>query len=105
MAAASAAPTPATRDTPSMVTCREPDVRRFRSHAYAPTRLLQPHGWPDSFWRYTKVIPLLTDPGAPAPTYAGLRNGAMWHATNYGDAWQQSSVNLGGIARTPLMLP
>jgi pimeloyl-ACP methyl ester carboxylesterase len=22
------------------------------------------HGWPDSFWRYTKVIDLLTDPGA-----------------------------------------
>jgi pimeloyl-ACP methyl ester carboxylesterase len=22
------------------------------------------HGWPDSFWRYAKVIPLLTDPGA-----------------------------------------
>ncbi len=22
------------------------------------------HGWPDCFWRYTKVIPLLTDPGA-----------------------------------------
>ena len=22
------------------------------------------HGWPDSFWRFTKVIPLLTDPGA-----------------------------------------
>src|SRR6185312_10865157 len=22
------------------------------------------HGWPDSFWRYTKVIPLLTEPGA-----------------------------------------
>jgi pimeloyl-ACP methyl ester carboxylesterase len=22
------------------------------------------HGWPDSFWRYQKVIPLLTDPGA-----------------------------------------
>ena len=22
------------------------------------------HGWPDSFWRYLKVIPLLTDPGA-----------------------------------------
>src|SRR3954470_7637066 len=21
-------------------------------------------GWPDSFWRYTKVLPLLTDPGA-----------------------------------------
>ena len=22
------------------------------------------HGWPDSFWRYAKVIPLLSDPGA-----------------------------------------
>lgn len=22
------------------------------------------HGWPDSFWRYLKVVPLLTDPGA-----------------------------------------
>ena len=22
------------------------------------------HGWPDSFWRYTKVIPLLADPAA-----------------------------------------
>ena len=22
------------------------------------------HGWPDSFWRYAKVIPLLADPGA-----------------------------------------
>ncbi|THG35655.1 epoxide hydrolase 1 [Glaciibacter flavus] len=22
------------------------------------------HGWPDSFWRYSRVIPLLTDPGA-----------------------------------------
>jgi pimeloyl-ACP methyl ester carboxylesterase len=22
------------------------------------------HGWPDSFWRYVKVIPYLTDPGA-----------------------------------------
>ncbi|MCR2762448.1 epoxide hydrolase 1 [Microbacterium sp. zg.B48] len=26
--------------------------------------LLLTHGWPDSFWRYLKVIPLLTDPGA-----------------------------------------
>src|SRR6478735_9413659 len=37
-------------------------------HAVAPTGPALPlvlcHGWPDSFWRYTKVIPLLTDPGA-----------------------------------------
>lgn len=26
--------------------------------------LLLAHGWPDSFWRYSKVIDLLTDPGA-----------------------------------------
>jgi pimeloyl-ACP methyl ester carboxylesterase len=26
--------------------------------------LILSHGWPDSFWRYTKVIDLLTDPGA-----------------------------------------
>jgi pimeloyl-ACP methyl ester carboxylesterase len=26
--------------------------------------LLLSHGWPDSFWRYSKVVPLLTDPGA-----------------------------------------
>jgi pimeloyl-ACP methyl ester carboxylesterase len=26
--------------------------------------LILSHGWPDSWWRYTKVIPLLTDPGA-----------------------------------------
>ncbi|MFD1722306.1 epoxide hydrolase family protein [Amnibacterium endophyticum] len=26
--------------------------------------LLLAHGWPDSFWRYSEVVPLLTDPGA-----------------------------------------
>jgi pimeloyl-ACP methyl ester carboxylesterase len=35
--------------------------------------LILGHGWPDSFWRYLKVIPLLTDPGAheadPADTF------------------------------------
>jgi len=39
-------------------------------HARAATRtatvlpLILNHGWPDSFWRYVKVIPLLCDPGA-----------------------------------------
>jgi pimeloyl-ACP methyl ester carboxylesterase len=35
-------------------------------HARAATPsmpLILGHGWPDSFWRYTKVIPLLVDPG------------------------------------------
>ncbi|MFD9733372.1 epoxide hydrolase family protein [Umezawaea sp. NPDC059074] len=26
--------------------------------------LVLSHGWPDSFWRFSKVIPMLTDPGA-----------------------------------------
>ena len=26
--------------------------------------LLLAHGWPDSFWRYSQVVPLLADPGA-----------------------------------------
>jgi pimeloyl-ACP methyl ester carboxylesterase len=26
--------------------------------------LVLSHGWPDSFWRYSKVVPLLTNPGA-----------------------------------------
>ena len=37
-------------------------------HARAATPKALPlvltHGWPDSFWRYSKVVPLLTDPGA-----------------------------------------
>ena len=36
--------------------------------AVAPTGPVLPlvlcHGWPDSFWRYSKVVALLTDPGA-----------------------------------------
>jgi pimeloyl-ACP methyl ester carboxylesterase len=32
--------------------------------------LVLTHGWPDSFWRYVKVIPLLTDPGAHGADHA-----------------------------------
>ncbi|MER7003824.1 epoxide hydrolase [Dactylosporangium sp. NPDC000555] len=37
-----------------------------RANAPAGTALplILSHGWPDSFWRYTKVLSLLTDPGA-----------------------------------------
>jgi pimeloyl-ACP methyl ester carboxylesterase len=37
-----------------------------RAHASAGRvmPLVLSHGWPDSFWRYVKVIPMLTDPGA-----------------------------------------
>lgn len=39
-------------------------VRAPRHPAGSVLPLVLCHGWPDSFWRYTKVIPLLTDPGA-----------------------------------------
>ncbi|MFJ9381719.1 epoxide hydrolase family protein [Streptomyces sp. NPDC101455] len=43
-------------------------IHYVHAKAVAPTApalpLVLTHGWPDSFWRYTKVIPLLTDPGA-----------------------------------------
>ena len=35
--------------------------------------LVLSHGWPDSFWRYAKVIGLLTDPGAHGADPAGSR--------------------------------
>ncbi|MET8101340.1 epoxide hydrolase [Streptomyces sp. NPDC005236] len=43
-------------------------IHFVHARAVAPAGPVLPlvlcHGWPDSFWRYTKVIPLLTDPGA-----------------------------------------
>ncbi|WP_328321510.1 epoxide hydrolase family protein [Streptomyces sp. NBC_00388] len=43
-------------------------IHFVHARAVAPVGPVLPlvlcHGWPDSFWRYTKVIPLLTDPGA-----------------------------------------
>ncbi len=43
-------------------------IHVVHARAATPGRTTLPlilcHGWPDSFWRYSKVIPLLTDPGA-----------------------------------------
>ncbi|MGW9206952.1 epoxide hydrolase family protein [Embleya sp. NPDC055664] len=43
-------------------------IHYVHARAVAPTGPVLPlvlgHGWPDSFWRYSKVISLLTDPGA-----------------------------------------
>ncbi|HEY2407876.1 MAG TPA: epoxide hydrolase [Polyangiaceae bacterium] len=35
-----------------------------RGRGDAPLPLILTHGYPDSFWRFTKLIPLLTDPAA-----------------------------------------
>ncbi len=43
-------------------------IHAVHARAVAPAGPVLPlvltHGWPDSFWRYVKVVPLLTDPGA-----------------------------------------
>ncbi|MBD0737943.1 epoxide hydrolase family protein [Streptomyces sp. CBMA29] len=43
-------------------------IHFVHARAVAPSGPAMPlvltHGWPDSFWRYSKVVPLLTDPGA-----------------------------------------
>jgi pimeloyl-ACP methyl ester carboxylesterase len=43
-------------------------VHLVHARAVAPTGPVLPlvlcHGWPDAWWRYAKVVPLLTDPGA-----------------------------------------
>ncbi|WP_448060757.1 epoxide hydrolase family protein [Cellulomonas hominis] len=43
-------------------------IHVVHARAVAPTGAVLPlvlcHGWPDSSWRYSKVVPLLTDPGA-----------------------------------------
>ena len=43
-------------------------IHYVHARAVAPAGPVLPlvlsHGWPDSFWRYSQVIPLLTDPGA-----------------------------------------
>ncbi|MEJ3405331.1 epoxide hydrolase family protein [Rathayibacter sp. YIM 133350] len=50
------------------VALRGVGIHFVHARAVAPVGPVLPlvlsHGWPDSFWRYSKVIPLLTDPGA-----------------------------------------
>ncbi|MGC4868675.1 epoxide hydrolase family protein [Micromonospora sp. DT53] len=47
---------------------RDVGVSFIHARAVAPVGPVLPlvlcHGWPDSSWRYEKVVPLLTDPGA-----------------------------------------
>ena len=50
------------------VSLRGLGIHFVHARAVAPAGPVLPlvltHGWPDSFWRYVKVIPLLIDPGA-----------------------------------------
>ncbi len=73
--------------------------------------LVLSHGWPDSFWRYTKVVPLLTDPGAhgadPADAFdvvipsipgfglSGPTHETGWTTARIANAWAELMDRLG----------
>jgi pimeloyl-ACP methyl ester carboxylesterase len=60
------------------------------------------HGWPDSFWRYAKVIPLLTDPGAHGGDPADAFDVVVPDMPGYGysdrpSGWPLDSIAVAGL--------
>jgi len=60
--------------------------------------LVLSHGWPDSFWRYSKVIPLLTDPGAHGADPADAFDVVVPDMPGYGYSDHPSGAPLDSIA-------
>ncbi len=60
--------------------------------------LVLSHGWPDSFWRYTKVIELLTDPGAHGADPADAFDVVVPDAPGYGYSDRPTGPALDSIA-------
>ncbi|WP_335972195.1 epoxide hydrolase family protein [Streptomyces sp. CA2R106] len=72
-----------------------------RAVAPAGTRVLPlvlSHGWPDSFWRYAKVIPLLTDPGAHGADPADAFDVVVPDMPGYGYSDRPAGPPLNSIA-------
>lgn len=90
-------------------------IHFVHARAVAPSGPVLPlvlgHGWPDSFWRYSKVVPLLTDPGAhggdpadafdvvvpdmPGFGYSDRPAGAPLDAIAVADLWAELMTALG----------
>ncbi|MFD0516806.1 epoxide hydrolase family protein [Paractinoplanes durhamensis] len=60
--------------------------------------LILSHGWPDSFWRYTKVIDLLTDPGAHGADPADAFDVIVPDMPGYGYSDRPAGAALDSIA-------
>jgi pimeloyl-ACP methyl ester carboxylesterase len=77
-------------------------IHFVHTRAVAPTRptlpLVLSHGWPDSFWRYTKVIPLLTDPGAHGADPADAFDVVVPDMPGYGYSDRPTGPPLNSIA-------
>ncbi len=61
------------------------------------------HGWPDSFWRYVKVIPLLTDPGGHGADPADAFDVVVPDMPGYGysDRPTGPALDSVAVAKTP----
>jgi hypothetical protein len=46
---------------------------------------------------------LLTDPAITGHIYAGLRNGEVWHSTDYGDTWRQLAFQFPAVYGVALL--
>jgi len=60
--------------------------------------LVLSHGWPDAFWRYVKVIPLLTDPGAHGADPADAFDVVVPDMPGYGYSDRPAGAPLNSIA-------
>ncbi|CAN5404300.1 epoxide hydrolase [soil metagenome] len=60
--------------------------------------LILSHGWPDSFWRYSKVIPLLTDPEAHGADPADAFDVIVPDMPGYGYSDRPTGATLDSIA-------
>ena len=77
-------------------------IHFVHARAVAPTGPVLPlvlsHGWPDSFWRYSKVIPLLTDPGAHGADPADAFDVVVPDMPGYGYSDRPAGAALDSIA-------
>lgn len=77
-------------------------IHYVHARAVAPAGPVLPlvltHGWPDSFWRYSKVVPLLTDPGAHGADPADAFDVVVPDLPGYGYSDRPSGAPLDSIA-------
>ncbi|MFD3920981.1 epoxide hydrolase family protein [Streptomyces sp. NPDC058595] len=77
-------------------------IHYVHARAVAPAGSVLPlvlgHGWPDSFWRYSKVLPLLTDPGAHGADPADAFDVVVPDMPGYGYSDRPTGAPLDSIA-------
>src|SRR4051794_39314514 len=71
---------------------------RAASSSATALPLILGHGWPDSFWRYTKVIPLLTDPAAHGADPADAFDVVVPDMPGYGYSDRPTGAPLDSVA-------